>query len=147
MSTEMFREAQAYHPLLFFLSDLTPNPLGAQPPFSILLNKPETETAISTPQQLCWQPWCSPGKPPAPTWKTGSRRLLPRVILSTSAVWQLLAQGVNPSRVIYRYLLAVAVLGSHSKAAALYGPPAFASPKKTSIPYRKGAKPLFVMPS
>lgn len=51
MWTVMLREARAYRPLLFFLSDLTPTPLGAQPPFSILLNKAETEMAISTSQQ------------------------------------------------------------------------------------------------
>lgn len=87
-------------------------------------------------------PGGSPGMPPVLTWKTKGRRLLPRVIFPTSAVWHLRAQGLNQRCTICRYLWAEAAPGSHSKAAACCSSPAFASPRKTSINYRNGQNPF-----
>lgn len=58
----MLGEARGYPPHLSIPSGLTPTPLSAQPPFSSLLNEAETETGISTLQQLLMAAPAFPGK-------------------------------------------------------------------------------------
>lgn len=58
----MLGEAHGYPPHLSIPSSLTPTPFGTQLPFSSLLNKAATGTAISTPQQLLTAALALPGK-------------------------------------------------------------------------------------
>lgn len=96
----------------------------------------------------CWQTLSSPGKLLVLAWKTQSRRPLPRVIFSTSLVWQPLTQGPYPCCTIFRNLWAEAVLGSQSKAVPCFSSTDLASSRKISINYRNRPNPsLQCLPS